>query len=281
MSYKLICIDMDGTLLNNNHEISERNKKAIKEATKRGIKVAVTTGRLFASAKYYADIIGVKTPIISCNGAFIREREADSIIYESLLSLDQLKRIYEVINKYEISMVYFNTSNTVICEKIVPKNHGYKIMNERMGDLDEKVVFVEEIDFKDAFKLYENKILKAICIENKEEKLKDLFKAKEELKKYDDLYVVSSSKSNFEVMNKGTSKGKAVEVLANKLNIKREEVMAIGDSENDLSMIEFSGLGVAMGNSEEFLKSRADYITDINEEDGVAKAIEKFILNYK
>ena len=112
----------------------------------------------------------------------------------------------------------------------------------------------------------------------KDYKLNDLFKAKEELKKYEDLEVVSSSPSNFEVMNKGTSKGRAVKVLADILNINREEVMCLGDSENDLSMIEFAGLGVAMGNAEEFLKEKADYITDTNENDGVAKAIEKFIL---
>ena len=221
MSYKLIFIDMDGTLLNNKHEISERNKEAIRKATERGVKVAVTTGRLFASAKYYAGLLGVKTPIISCNGAFIREKDEDKIIYESVLNENQLDRIYNVIKH----------------------------------------------------------ILKAICIENDSNKLNDLFKAKEELKKYEDLEVVSSSPSNFEVMNKGTSKGRAVKVLADILNINREEIMCLGDSENDLSMIEFAGLGVAMGNAEEFLKEKADYITDTNENDGVAKAIEKFVLD--
>ena len=99
------------------------------------------------------------------------------------------------------------------------------------------------------------------------------------MKKYEDLEVVSSSPNNFEVMNKGTSKGRAVKVLADILNINREEIMCLGDSENDLSMIEFAGLGVAMGNAEEFLKEKADYITDTNENDGVAKAIEKFVLD--
>ena len=74
MSYKLICIDMDGTLLNNKHEISERNKRGYKKSYRESVKVTVTTGRLFASAKYYAGLLGVKTPIISCNGAFIREK---------------------------------------------------------------------------------------------------------------------------------------------------------------------------------------------------------------
>ena len=96
------------------------------------------------------------------------------------------------------------------------------------------------------------------------------------MKKYEDLEVVSSSPSNFEVMNKGTSKGRAVKVLADILNINREEIMCLGDSENDLSMIELVKI---FGNAEEFLKEKADYITDTNENDGVAKAIEKFVLD--
>jgi hypothetical protein len=90
--------------------------------------------------------------------------------------------------------------------------------------------------------------------------------------------VVSSYSNNFEVMSKGISKGNAVSILSDMLGIERENVMCIGDSENDLSMIKFAGLGVAMGNAAECIKENADYITDINNEDGVAKAIEKFIL---
>lgn len=278
MAYKLICIDMDGTLLNNKHEVSERNKDAIRKATEKGVKIAITTGRLFTSAKYYADLIGVKAPIISCNGAFIREKDEERVIYESVLTDDQIDRIYDVIKKYDIELAYFNTSDTVISEKIVPEQHGYKVMNQMIGESGEKVLFSEGIDFGESFKKYNKHILKAICIENNEEKLGDLFKAKEELKNYEDFEVVSSFTNNFEVMNRGTSKGNAVKVLADMLNINREEVMCLGDSENDLSMIEYAGLGVAMGNAEEFLKDKAGYVTDTNENDGVAKAIEKFVL---
>ncbi|WP_300348326.1 Cof-type HAD-IIB family hydrolase [Clostridium sp.] len=278
MEYKLICIDMDGTLLNNKHEVSDRNKEAILKATEKGVKVAVTTGRLFTSAKFYAGLLGVKTPIISCNGAFIREKDEDRVIYESVLSDEQIERVYKIIKKYNIDIAYFNTADTVISEKIVPEEHGYKVMNKMVGNSNEQVLFSEGVDFKESFEKYKGQILKAICIENNKDNLDNLFKAKEELKKYDDLEVVSSYINNFEVMNKGTSKGNGVKVLADILHIKREEVMCLGDSENDLSMIEFAGLGVAMGNAEDFLKEKADYITDTNENDGVAKAIEKFVL---
>ena len=91
--------------------------------------------------------------------------------------------------------------------------------------------------------------------------------------------MVSSWNNNFEIMNKGASKGHAVQVLANYYDIDKESIICIGDSENDLPMIKYAGLGIAMGNAPDYVKNQADYVTDTNSEHGVAKAIEKFILN--
>lgn len=91
--------------------------------------------------------------------------------------------------------------------------------------------------------------------------------------------VVSSYENNFEIMTNGVSKGRGVEILAAYYNIKPEEIICIGDNENDLSMIKFAALGVAMGNAPSSIKEQADYVTDTNDNDGVAKVIEKFILN--
>lgn len=277
MKYKLICIDMDGTLLNKNHDISEENKVAIKEAIEKGACVAVTTGRLFTSAKYFANLIGAETPTISSNGAYIREKNGNKVIYESTLTLDQILRIYDIIKKYDLT-VYFNMSDAILSDKKLPNDHGYKLMNNLIEKEEDRIKIYEdeEIDFTKTLKKYKRNILKAICIEDKE--LEKLYKAKEELKKYSDLEVVSSWNNNFEIMKSGTSKGKAVEMLAKILKIKREEIICIGDSENDLSMIKYAGLGVAMGNGTNLIKKECDYITLTNEENGVAKVIEKFIL---
>lgn len=118
MSYKLICIDMDGTLLNEKHEVSEFDKEMIKRATEIGVKVAITTGRIFANARMYSNIIGVKTPIIASNGAYIREPDKDDVIYQSTLSESQIKKIISIVRKYDFP-VYMNTFDTVISEKIV------------------------------------------------------------------------------------------------------------------------------------------------------------------
>ena len=90
--------------------------------------------------------------------------------------------------------------------------------------------------------------------------------------------VVSSGEDNVEIMKKGSSKGEAVKILAQKLNIKREEIICIGDNENDISMIKFAGLGIAVANGIDELKRQANYVTDTNMNSGVAKAIHKFIL---
>lgn len=274
MKYKLICTDMDGTLLSDAHTVPEENKQALRKAAELGVRIAITTGRLFTSAKQYSEVIGVKAPIISSNGAYIREKDKNEVIYQSNLNEDQLDRIYKVIKKYKLK-TYFNTFDTVIAEEIISTEYGYKVSNKEVEE-DLRVKFEEGIDFREAFKKYEGHILKAICIE--EEDMNKLQKAKEELRKYEDLEVVSSWSNNFEVMCAGTSKGMAVKRLAEMLGISREEIICIGDSENDISMLEYAGLGIAMGNAGDNIKEIADYVTDTNTNFGVAKAIEKFVL---
>ncbi|WP_315121079.1 Cof-type HAD-IIB family hydrolase [uncultured Clostridium sp.] len=273
MSYKLICIDMDGTLLNKDSEVSKRNIEAIKKATDKGVQVAITTGRVFVSANYYADVIGVKTPIIASNGAYIRERGSDKVIYKGLLGLENCQKVIEMVNKYGV-YPHFNTYDTIYTEKLIYSSKYYSKSNESLPK--ERRINIEVTsNWYETFLNNSDKILKCIIVDDDLEKLRLL---KEELRKDKDLEVVSSFKNNVEVMKKGVSKGNAVEMLAKHYNIKMDEVICIGDSENDLSMIKVAGLGVAMGNGDEIVKNHADYITDSNNEDGVAKVIEKFVL---
>ena len=276
---KLICIDMDGTLLNNKHEVSERNKEALRKASELGVNIAITTGRLFSSARYYSDMIGINTAVISSNGAYIKTNHYDEAILESSLSLDLVLEIYNIIKKYGLTIT-FNSWDTLIRETEVPETHAYYIMNKDLSE-DKKVKFlVDTENFIDTIKNFNGTILKGIVIEERENK-ENLWTAKEELIKVlgDKVHVVSSGHNNFEIMSGEVSKGKAVEYYAKSLNIDPSEVMCIGDSENDLSMIKFAGIGVAMGNGLDLIKKEADYITDSNEEDGVGKAIEHFVLN--
>lgn len=275
---KLICIDMDGTLLNSNHEISERNKEALRQAKKLGVNIAITTGRLFGSARYYSNLIGIEnTPVIASNGAYIKTNYEDIPILENSIPKEIAIEIYKIIKKHNLK-INFNSWDTLMREDEVPDDHAYTIMNKQLPE-DKKVKFIINSDFISAIENFDGKILKGIVIER--ENLDNLWAAKDELKEIfgDKLHVVSSGTDNIEIMIGTTSKGNAVAHLADILNVNAEEVMCIGDSENDISMLKFAGIGVAMGNGLQMVKDIADYITDTNDNDGVAKAVEHFVLN--
>lgn len=271
---KLLCMDMDGTLLNTRGEISKKNLDTIKKAHDKGVKVTICTGRIFTSARYFADLIGIKVPIIATNGSYIREKDRDEIIYKAVLGKRKCEEVLKVLRKYKI-YPHFNSPSTVFTEKIIYSSQSYANMNKKLPR--NRQIDIQIVDNWDMiFDKYEDEILKCICIDEDIEKVKE---AKKELKSNLELEVVSSNKNNFEVMNKGVSKGRAVEVLAGFYKIKQEEIMCIGDNENDLSMIKYAGTGVAMGNAEEFIKEAADYVTSNNDDDGVAKAIDELILH--
>lgn len=274
MSIKLICIDMDGTLLMDQQRISEEDKSAIKEAVKKGAVVAITTGRIYDCARLYSNTIGLKTPIIASNGAYIGG-ENDEEIYNNPLKLSDLED-FNIITKKNNLFTYVTTNWGIVSTKELPENHVYKVLNKNLPK--EKQVRLEVVkDLGEAFTKYDGEILKGVCVEKEfKDKLKD---AKEELILCTkDLEVVSSWDDNFEIMKRGSSKGEAVKKLAKYLGVSRDEVMCIGDSENDLSMITWAGVGVAMGNAIDKVKEVADYITSDNKHGGVSEAIKKFVL---
>ena len=271
--YKLICIDMDGTLLNDEKIISEVNKEALKKVSKMGILIVICTGRLFTSARVYSDLIGIDAPLICSNGAYIREKSSGEIIYKNILPIDSCRKALKAIDKYKLTGV-FNTADTVITDKLGYSALAYYKMNETLSE--DKKIRVEIIkDWEETLIKYQESMLKCIIYDSDSEKLS---RAKQEMKQISEIEVVSSSFDNFEVMASGVSKGNAVKVLSDYYNIKREDIICIGDNENDISMIKFSGLGIAMGNAPDNIKREAKFITDTNNNNGVAIAINAFIL---
>ncbi len=273
--YKLICIDMDGTLLNRNHEVSKENKEALKEALKKGVRIAISTGRVFPTIEIYSKLLGIDVDVICSNGSYIKERNSEEIIFKSTLSENLLDRIYSMIRRYNF-LAYFDTTEGIISETKIPDNDSYKLMNSWVNE--EKIKLYEISDFKEAFSDEKHSILKVILIQTKTSKtFEDAKEDLDEISKIADL--AYSWGGAIEIMEKGTTKGNAVKMLAEKLNIKKEEIICIGDSGNDLSMLREAGLSVVMGNASDKIKEYADFVTDTNENSGVAKAIRKFVLN--
>lgn len=283
MHYKLICIDMDGTLLSSEKEISEFTKKTLLEAYNDGIHIAISTGRNFADVGYYSDLIGINAPVITANGAYIQQKGENEIIYKGILGQVRCKKILDICLKYDVSPCFHTHEKQF---------YGREFYEYVLGEINIPLEILKKIetqrivvDTKEQWEIIiqeeRKNIVKGILMDTDEAAIQKIRLEVEEMNEFEVTSSVGTdfTWANIELTRKGTSKGKGVEILAEYYNLKKEEVMAIGDSENDLSMIDTAGFSVAMGNAIDIVKQRADYITDTNDEDGVAKAIQKFVLS--
>lgn len=267
---------MDGTLLNSSHKISEISKSTLKKAHDMGVYIVISTGRTYADAEAYSNFIGVRSPIIASNGAIVKEKVENEIIYKNSIEEELCIELLQIFKKYNVKPTY-STPYKIYCSNLKTKIYVEYlkirgIMNKSI-DLD----FITSWNqWFNIFRREKGNIIKCEITDKNEEKLGNIRK---ELKNLEGIEITSSSKNNIEIMKKGTSKGRAIEILADYYKIRKEEIIAIGDSENDLLAIEFAGIGIAMGNASEEVKKKSNFITDSNDNEGVAKAIEKFILS--
>ncbi len=274
MKYKLIAVDMDGTLLNSNNEVSFRNMEAIEKAKSLGVKVILSTGRLFTSACQYAKKLKLNAPIISCNGAYVTDQDFSSVIYEAAIDRDLAKKIIKVARNENIYYHFYGDEVLYIAKENTSSK--FFINWVQKGNLYNGIDF-EVLD--NPLKEIQNKgfrVYKFIFVEDDKYKLLNF---KEKISKLKGLEIASSWWNNIELMGKGVSKGNALKEVCKIFNIDNSEVIAIGDNENDISMFKFAGLAVAMENGNEKAKKSADYVTDSNDNNGVGKVIEKFILS--
>ncbi|MDF2591569.1 MAG: family phosphatase [Clostridia bacterium] len=271
--YKMIVTDMDYTLLNKDKIVSERNKNALRAAMDKGVHVVVATGRIYTSALYYAKLLGVSTPIIASNGAIIRDEDADKTLYQCLLPEMAIGEMIRLTREKGL-FCHFFSKDTIFTERLINISTRYTEWNKYLAEEDQVKIRVLE-NFEDMTEQEKSEIFKAVVVDDDESKLQYV---REQILKTG---IVSASKSladNIEIMSKEVSKGNAVSRLAELLCIDKSEIITIGDNENDISMIEYAGLGVAMGNAEQCLKDKADYVTADYMADGVAQVVEKFIL---
>lgn len=271
--YKLVVSDMDGTLLNTKNKISENNKKALKELLDKNIHVAIATGRIYTSARVYAKYLDIVTPIIACNGAIVRNLEDDKIIYESHIAREDCLKVVDIAKKYNLYFQFY-TADTFYTEKLSQSSLNYSEWNKTLKE--EERINIQVI--KDGYKHIKDSDEEIYKMQMISDDRNLLSQARKELEQIDSLEICKSWHNNIEIMNEGVSKGNAIKYLAKSLGIKQEEIVCFGDNENDISMIKYAGLGVAMENAEPFVKESADYITSTNDEDGVSEAIRKFVL---
>jgi Cof subfamily protein (haloacid dehalogenase superfamily) len=276
LQYKLIVTDMDGTLLNNEKEVSQANQEALKKAREMGVKVVIATGRIYTSAKMYAQLLGIDTPIIACNGAIIKRAGCDEVIQSSPFKKEDLLNLVKILEGFGVYYHFYGQHHFYTKELKYTSEHYAKLNVKVPKDQQISIKIVENPMDQLLSDEIDDEILKFTIIDENIEKLRSI---RAEVDRVEGLITDKSWHNNIEVMAKGTSKGNALDTLAKMMDINKEEIICFGDNENDLSLFDSSGFKVAMENGEDALKRRADYITSSNDQDGVAKAIYQFILS--
>ncbi|AGB41736.1 HAD-superfamily hydrolase, subfamily IIB [Halobacteroides halobius DSM 5150] len=266
MSYKLVAIDMDGTLLNNQHQVSIENKKTIKQLAKQGIGFVLASGRPYDALHPYTQELEVYLPLITANGSVIKSTIDNKVYHKWQMPLKLAQKIYHygLRNNFAVSL-YFEDEIVTFDEELA---QGHRELEK----IEPKVMEVEEFEFTKA-------PIKILYYNNSDEITKAFSKL---TKQYaDKLYITRSDDEFLEFLNADVSKGMALEYLIERLDLTAEEVIAIGNNHNDIAMFEVAGLAVAMDNAPQEVKEEADFITKSNLDNGVAYALKKFILNDK
>ena len=262
----MIVLDMDDTLLSDEHIISERNREAIQKAQEKGIFVVLASGRPTGGMIEYAKDLNLDTYnsfIISYNGGQILEVSKEEVIFEETLSVENLHSIYDYSKETKTNMITYKQGVII-------------------GETEDEFATIEKeltgLQFKkvENFKEFVNKPCVKTLLLGEPIYLKKVY---EDAKNRYPLLNITMSKPFFlEIMPEGIDKSTSIERLIKQLNIHKDEVMAIGNAGNDLGMIKFAGIGVWVENADEDLKPQGNVIVSSNNNDGVAEAIEKFAL---
>ena len=271
--YKLLVVDIDGTLLGKNGIVSADDRKALARAGDSGIYVSLSTGRVVQASLEVINQLVLDGYHIFADGALVSNLAKDKDVLVSPISKESVKQMVEFAQRNDIYIELFS------------KTHYFVERETRVSDMRRKVYGLQPTT-ADFTKIWQNEeILKGTLVVSSAEESEERAKAdnfrlhfKNSLNFRWTKTMVSPEVDFMNAVAPGVSKGKAVEVLALFLGIPLAEVMAIGDQDNDMSLLSTAGLAIAMGSAPDELKAIADYITFDVEHSGVAAAIDKFLL---
>lgn len=287
--YKLVAIDLDGTMLNQYGMITENTKNIIKKTIQKGTDVIIASGRPIDSIQTIAKEIGSEKYFIAGNGALIYDIQKNEIIYDKFLPIEKVLEIIKICEENSISYNVY-TDKTILATALKYNVLYYQKENLKKEESKQTKISIIENMYEYVKNKKEEKFLKMTICDDNQTVFQSIIR---KLRQIDGIEVLDVSHMSRKTIKQGTEeitieyyyteitmqnvdKWDALEYLIKKLNIKKEEVMAIGDNVNDKKMIQEAGLGVAMEGSTPVVTQIADYITASNNEEGVAKVLEKF-----
>ncbi|WP_455543059.1 sugar-phosphatase [Intestinibacter sp.] len=270
MEYKLIALDIDGTLLNSSHQITDNVKQAIKESKEKGVKVVLCTGRPLKGVEDFLEELNLNEEgdyVSTFNGALVQDAYTGEPISHLTLGYNDLCDLYNLSLEVGSRSHFYDTRTVYTFNKDVS---DYTITEAYLTGAHLNVTELDKIS-------EDIEMSKFMMIDHPEILDECIKKIPEEY--YERYTIVRSMPFFLEFLNKNANKGAGIGLLSQKLGINQDEVICVGDAGNDKHMIEYAGLGVAMGNATDEIKEIANYVTKTNDEDGVAHVINKFILN--
>lgn len=262
---KCLSIDLDGTLLNSQHEISEENMKVLQELRAKGHQIILNTGRA------YGDVVSVKSvqhldcPIFCVNGSVLFS-ETGELLYEATISIDAYKEIFAALKEMGVGILVY-TNYGGFPSTLPPLHHKSK---------EELDTLFQEYDYDDILKKDNLKIYKLIALVHHDQ-LEKVPEVKAALADQMDISMASSFPNNVEITSSEAHKGKALLRYQQMMNVSFEEIFAFGDGGNDLAQFEVATTSVAMGNAPLAIQQQADLITKTNDEDGFAYAVRHLL----
>lgn len=286
----MIAVDLDGTMLNSYGEVTENTKRVIKQTIQKGTDVIIASGRSIDSIKSIAQEIGSSNYMIAGNGAVVYDIKNDKIVYEKYIPKS---KALDIIKICEQNSIYYNiyTNKSIIADSLRYNVLYYYKENLKKEDSKKTNITLVDNIRKYIEEMKDEKIMKIFICDGTKSVFNSIVKRFTGIQDIEILDVSHMSRKIIkhgtveipieyyytEISMKNVDKWYAIEFLINQLGIKKEEVITIGDNTNDKKMIQEAGIGVTMEGSTPIVTEIADFITDNNNNEGVAKAIEKFI----
>lgn len=290
--YKLVAIDLDGTLLNSYGEVSENTRKALKQIKSKGVEVILASGRPISSTESLAIDLGVDNYLISGNGAAVYDIKEQKIIYDRFLSKE---KVLEIADICEQNSFFYNVYTE---DEVIASSLNYNVLfyhKENVKKVEEKRTHINIVQNIREYieESGKDRFLKITVCDESKFIFGSIMRILKEIDGIDVLDVEYMSRKKIksgtddvdiqyfytEITNQNVNKWNAIEYLLDKLKIKKEDVMTIGDNVNDKEMIISAGIGVVMGNSNPKMKEIADVVVADNNSEGVLEAINKYIIN--
>lgn len=269
---KLVALDLDGTLLNENREIPEDTKTRLNDLKNQGISIVLATGRSFESAKRYYYELDLHTPLIGCNGGLIYQPNAKEVIWGAAFSKEDFERVVSILKESGVYYQYYDL-HCIYAKRLAFGVKRWKFENINLPKEWQMQIRVVEDPLLWAREEY-HPVYKILARLTRQEKLDEVVDA---IKQIEGIDTVSSFALGLDIGPADCDKGKALAVVGKALGIGPEEMLAMGDHDNDQEMIRYAGIGIAVGDASLAAKAAADYCMEEEYGRGVLRALNRFL----